>query len=315
MSGGADSLALLLLASAALPGRVAAATVDHGLRAEAAEEARFVGEVCAGLGVPHAVLAVAVGRGRGPQAAAREARYTALAGWAKREGLAALATAHHVDDQAETLLLRLARGAGLGGLSGVRPTAPFPPSGVRTGSREPRARHGEVDPGSRREGDHRVTVLRPLIGWRRTELAKVVATAGLMPVADPSNVDPRYDRTVARALLRATPWLDPARLAASAAYLAEAEVALAWVAEQAWQRRASEADGILSLDVEDLPAELRRRLALHAFAALGANEPPGPKLATFIAAVAAGGVATLAGVRGEGGSAWRLRRAPPRRGH
>ena len=112
VSGGPDSLALLLLARAALPGRVEAATVDHGLRPESADEAVMVAAVCARLGVPHRTLAVDVAQGN-IQAQARAARYAALAVWMGEQGIEALATAHHADDQAETLLLRLNRGSGV----------------------------------------------------------------------------------------------------------------------------------------------------------------------------------------------------------
>jgi tRNA(Ile)-lysidine synthase len=85
VSGGPDSLALLALAHAALPGRVAAATVDHGLRVEAADEAAHVARICADLGVPHETLAVDVAVGN-VQAQARAARYAAMAAWMEREG-------------------------------------------------------------------------------------------------------------------------------------------------------------------------------------------------------------------------------------
>src|SRR3954452_12447182 len=80
VSGGPDSLALLLLAAAARPGRVRAATVDHGLRAEAAAEAAHVAAICAALGIPHRTLAVTLGPGASVQARARETRYFALGG-------------------------------------------------------------------------------------------------------------------------------------------------------------------------------------------------------------------------------------------
>jgi tRNA(Ile)-lysidine synthase len=154
VSGGPDSIALLLLAAAAFPGIVSAATVDHGLRPEAADEARFVARLCASLGIPHRILGADVDTGRASvQRAAREARYRSLQDWLAEAGIGCLATAHHADDQAETLLMRLLRGAGVGGLSGVR------------------ARTCVPVPGSD------IVLVRPLLGWRRTELATIVAAA------------------------------------------------------------------------------------------------------------------------------------------
>ncbi|MBO0750444.1 MAG: tRNA lysidine(34) synthetase TilS, partial [Porphyrobacter sp.] len=119
VSGGPDSLALLLLAHATLPGQFAVATVNHGLRPEAAAECAMVERVCAARGIPCTILQVKLAAGN-IQAEARATRYAALGEWAQREGLAGLATAHHADDQAETLLMRLNRASGLGGLAGVR---------------------------------------------------------------------------------------------------------------------------------------------------------------------------------------------------
>src|SRR4051812_29251127 len=122
VSGGPDSLALLLLAARARPGLVEAATVDHALRPESAGEAAFVAELCGRLAVPHEILTVEWEEK--PETAiqerARIARYRLLGRWAKERGLTALATAHHLDDQAETFLMRLARGAGVKGLAGMR---------------------------------------------------------------------------------------------------------------------------------------------------------------------------------------------------
>lgn len=203
VSGGPDSLALLLLAHAALPGRIEAATVDHGLRRESADEAAMVAQVCARLGVPHAVLAVEVSEGN-LQAQARKARYAALAVWMRERKLAALATAHHADDQAETLLMRLNRASGVAGLAGVRPRGVVP----------------ETD----------LPLLRPLLGWRREELAGIVASAGLTAADDPSNGNDRFDRVRIRKALGQADWLDVAALASSAEYLAEADAALEWSA-------------------------------------------------------------------------------------
>src|SRR5512146_1103051 len=109
VSGGPDSLALLLLAAAARPGLIEAATVDHGLRAESQAEAEAVARICAELRVPHEILLAewAETPSTAIQERAREARYRLLAGWLVERELKALATAHHVDDQAETILMRL----------------------------------------------------------------------------------------------------------------------------------------------------------------------------------------------------------------
>jgi tRNA(Ile)-lysidine synthase len=207
VSGGPDSTALLLLAAAALPGRVAAATVDHGLRAESADEAVFVNDLCGMLGVEHAVLPVKVDPGN-VQAQARNARYAALVTWAQGNEIAALATAHHADDQAETLLLRLNRASGVAGLAGVRPRGRAP--------------------------DSDLLLLRPVLAWRRDELAQLVDASGVRAVADPSNSDDRFDRVRMRKALASADWLDPVALAHSAAHLADADAALEWAAQREW---------------------------------------------------------------------------------
>ena len=208
MSGGPDSLALLLLAASAFPGRVEAATVDHGLRAESADEARDVARICSGLDVPHEVLRVDVAPGN-VQAEARAARYAALDAWMARRGLDALFTAHHADDQAETLLMRLNRASGVAGLAGTRARGQVPGGGQ--------------------------LLLRPLLDWRRAELAEVVSAAGIVPAQDPGNTDDRFDRARLRKALAGADWLDIAAIAESAGHLADADAALDWAARREWQ--------------------------------------------------------------------------------
>lgn len=203
VSGGPDSLALLLLAHAALPGRVIAATVDHGLRAEAAAESRMVARLCADLKVRHETVAVTVEPGN-LQGRAREVRYEALCNAFGRRGAEVFATAHHADDQAETILMRLNRGSGLSGLAGIR------------------ARRIAI--GEHPLGEY--LVVRPLLHWRRAELAQVVAKAGIEPVRDPSNEDTRFDRVRMRRALADTPWLDPLAIARSVDCLQDAEQAV-----------------------------------------------------------------------------------------
>ena len=287
VSGGPDSLALLLLANAALPGRIEAATVDHGLRPESGAEAAFVARVCVRLGVPHAILAADAPISGNIQSAARALRYRLLARWAAEAGIARLLTGHHADDQAETLVMRLGRGAGLAGLSGIRAVADI--AGL--------------------------AVARPLLGWRRAELAEIVAEAGLEAVTDPSNSDDRFDRARLRKQLAAAGWVDPVPLARSAAALAEADAAVEWAAERLAAERIESVPGGLTLDPNGIPPELRRRLLLRVLALLVPADPPrGEAVQRLLAILEAGGTATLAGVKCTGGAIWYVAPEPPRRG-
>lgn len=288
VSGGPDSLALLLLAAAARPSAVQAATVDHGLRLESAAEARMVAALCEELGVPHRTLVADWDQlpEANIQAEARAMRYRLLAEWAEERGLATVATAHHADDQAETLLMRLARGAGVRGLGGSR---------------------------SRRALTERVALIRPLLDWRKAELVEIVEAAGIEAVDDPSNHDPRHDRSRIRDWLASSDWADPARLAASASALRDADEAIDWaLAPLIGSRLKRDADAIL-IEPFDLPRELKRRLLLAAFAEFGAPPPRGPELIRAMEMIESGGITTLSGLRLEGGEQWRIAIAPPRR--
>ena len=293
VSGGPDSLALLLLAHAALGDRCRVTTVDHRLRPEAADEAAQVAAICAGLGLPHDISAVewAERPTANLQARAREERYALLGQWALAHRLGAVLTGHHADDQAETLLMRLARGAGVSGLAGIRPKSPLI----------------EAD-------GHIVWRLRPLLGWRRAELADVVIAAGIEAIDDPTNRDPRHDRTQARQLLQTASWIDPMRVSASAAAQRDAEAALDWVMGPLREQRIARDGEALAVDPAGLPRELARRLLLATFAELGAPPPRGPELMRAIATLEAGGTATLSGLKLDGGRIWRLSPEPSRRG-
>ena len=288
VSGGPDSLALLLLAAAARPGLVEAATVDHALRPESRAEADMVAGLCERLGVPHAILTLEWVKppASNLQARAREARYQTLGDWALRRGINEIATAHHLDDHAETLLMRLARGAGVGGLGAIRSSRPLV-KGVR--------------------------LIRPLLGWRKAELAALVAAAGIKPIDDPSNRDARHDRVRMREWLKRADWADPERIAASAAWLNEADEALEWALAPLAEERIAREGEMVTIDPSAVPRELQRRLLLAAFAEMGAARPRGPELARALDTLRKGGTATLAGLKLEGGTSWRVGRAPPRR--
>jgi tRNA(Ile)-lysidine synthase len=286
VSGGPDSLSLLLLAHTAFPGDVRAATVDHGLRAESAGEAAFVATLCAGLGVPHSTLTATAPPSGNIQSSARELRYRLLADWAEAGGIALLLTGHHADDQAETLLMRLMRGSGLAGLAGIRG----------------------------RNAIAGVELARPLLGWRRADLAELVVAAGIDAVADPSNADPRFDRVRLRQRLAEEEWLDPAALARSAAALGEAEAALEWATDRLVAERVEGISGGVTLDPDGLPAELRRRLLLRILQMLVPADPPrGEAVQRLLAALEGGDTATLAGVKCSGGPVWRFTAEGPRR--
>lgn len=286
VSGGPDSLALLLLAAAALPGRVEAATVDHQLRPESAAEAAAVAVICASLGVPHETLTVDVAPGN-VQSEARSARYAALARWAAARGLDALATAHHADDQAETLLLRLNRASGVAGLAGTRA------KGVAPGTALP--------------------LLRPLLAWRKDELAAIVTKAGLTPALDPSNSDDRFDRARLRKALAQADWLDVPSVAASAVHLADADAALDWAARREWSECVS-TEGLGITYRPQAPRAIALRVLARIVTQLGGEEPRGGAVARLFDALVEGrtsSIGQLVARPGLGG--WTFTKAPLRR--
>ena len=284
VSGGADSLALLLLAHAACPARIAAATVDHQLRAESADEARGVHDLCTRLGIPHTTLTPTAPISGSIQAAARAARYTLLGDWAQANALDFILTAHHADDQAETLVMRLNRGAGLAGLAGVRAT--------------------------------NRNILRPLLARRRDALPAIVDSAGLPPVDDPSNRDARYDRARLRAQIADADWLDPRAIGVSAAALADAEAAIGWSLDQLWSERVIVAPDTLTLRAPaTLPREYQRRLLLRAIATLDPPcQPSGPELDRVSDALRARRQTSIGKLLARAiHDDWQLCLAPPRR--
>lgn len=219
------------------------------------------------------------------QDAARHARYAALESWAADRSLGALATAHHADDQAETLLMRLNRGSGVAGLAGVRGRS--------------------MVPGSRR------LLLRPLLTWRRAELAKVLDHAGVTAAQDPSNADERFDRVRLRRELAKADWIDPIALTASASHLSDADAALDWAAHREWQECVSAVENAL-LYAPSAPRAIRLRVVALILTRLGGN-PRGGGVARLVDLLEAGEPASLAGVSARNvAGTWTFAPAPPR---
>ena len=262
-SGGADSLALAAALAHEGPRcglRAGGVTVDHGLQAGSAAVAAEVTGVLTGFGLEPVVCLRAVvsrepGHG-GPEAAARTARYAALADAADRTGAAAVLLAHSRDDQAESVLLGLARG------SGPRSLAGMPPS----------------------RGPYR----RPLLGVGRATLRAACEALGLRPWDDPQNADPAFAR--ARVRHQALPALEAAlgpgvagALARSADQCrADAELLDGLAAAQAEQVRG--ADGAWDAGpLAGLPDAIRTRVLRHA--AIAAGCPPGALTAAHVGAL------------------------------
>lgn len=328
VSGGADSMAMLVLAAAALPGQVAAATVDHQLRRASADEAAMVARHCAQIGVPHAIFAPEKPIDRtNVQANARAARYWLLQRWAVASDATMLATAHHADDQAETFLMRATRGSGVAGLAGIRAH-----QRVEVAFQRPVPANAT---GVTYDGDScTLDIVRPLLGWRTAELRALTLAAGAPFVDDPSNTDDHYDRTRFRALLRDQPLLDVAQIARAAAHAAEADETLRAIEHWAWKHRrrwpmsrnqpAGKApldDGVW-FDLTDLPREIKRRLARAAIAAVrdlaDITRPEfsaATNIESLLDALEAGKSATQAGVMAsvESGGLWQFREEPQRR--
>jgi tRNA(Ile)-lysidine synthase len=284
VSGGPDSVSMLLLAAAAFPDRVEAATVDHRLRPESADEARFVARLCADLGVPHVILPLAVLPEGNISNEARKARYAALADWADTAKIDWIMTAHHADDQRETLLMRLNRGAGVAGLSGIR------------------ARQGRV--------------IRPLLHWRRSDLVALVVDAGIAAIDDPTNRDDRFDRARLRKMLADIDWIDPIALATSADALADADAAIEWALEGLAQVHIDTEQETTTFDRQtiDAPPEIIRRLVLRCLRIVDPEaNPRGTALSRFVETLDGGSTATLGNILGRGGKIWHFSPAPPRR--
>lgn len=280
VSGGSDSIAalhLIVKASAKLGWRVAAMTVDHRLRQEAADEAVFVGNVCNALGVPHQTLVWSHGDITGNlMDAARRARYDLISRWAVQNGVKHVVLGHTADDQAETFLMGLARAAGLDGLSGMR----------------------------RAWTQNDIVFVRPFLDISRARLQGYLQEQGLHWIDDPTNDDDKFTRIKARKVLAALQPLGITsdQLARVADNLAMAQSVVRVAASEAARRVVQECGGELVIDraaFHALQLELQRRILIGTFAWMsGAIHPPRADAIDRVAwAILAGKHATLSGCR------------------
>ncbi|MGE0627732.1 MAG: tRNA lysidine(34) synthetase TilS [Hyphomicrobiaceae bacterium] len=259
VSGGVDSVALMHLAAlwckrrGHRAPRLVAATVDHRLRAESAAEAAAVGVMAAALGIEHHILPWTGPKpSSGTQDAAREARYRLLGELADRLACppSVIALAHHRDDQAETLLMRLARGSGIDGLAGMPPRRTLSAGSV-------------------------TMVVRPLLDVPKVRLAATLTAAGAGWIEDPSNELPRFERVKLRkhTVTLAEAGLDNGHLALSARRLRRALTALQSATEELEAAAVDYHDGAYaSIDharFEGAPEELRLRLLQRVVLACG----------------------------------------------
>lgn len=281
VSGGGDSLALLIAAenharSGNLPFH--AATVNHGLRSDAAEEAQQVATFCAARGIPHHILSLTLNDGPDLQARARRARYDALRAWAQTAGLSPVLIGHTQDDVAESLVMRLRRGVGLEGLAEM--------------------------PGWWTDDAHQEWA-RPFLGLSRARLRSYLVEHDIVPIEDPSNEDTRFERVEIRKALATLGWTDGA-LARSARHLARAAQSYDARLDALFDTYFRAEDGDLLFDRQEALAleasepDSYRRLLLAALAWIGRRASPREaeqaNLARFIRLIDIPGI-TLGGCR------------------
>jgi len=257
VSGGADSLALMLLAAhrateqAHQGPQLSVATVNHGLRPEAAQEAASVSMMAKELGLSHTVLRWTGEKpSTGLQEAAREARYRLLKAHAKAIGAEAILLAHHADDQAETVLMRLSAGSGLSGLAGMASE-------------------------TRWDG---MILLRPFLAVSAHQLRATVEAAGWQPLEDPSNRNDRFTRVRVRKArdMLAAEGLDAVRLGRLSMRMRRADLALesaAVIAHQAYILPSS--DGIrFASGLFNEPEEIILRVVNQSIGTLSSGTSP-----------------------------------------
>jgi tRNA(Ile)-lysidine synthase len=278
VSGGGDSVAVLLAAVDWARRRKAAVfvvTVNHGLRPAAADEAAFVADLCSELGVAHQILDWTERPASGNlQMAARDARIRLIGAWARELELRHVVLGHTLDDQAETVLMRLARGSGVDGLAAM----------------------------SARRVHNDIVWLRPFLDVRRADLRHFLDARGQGWIDDPSNDDTRFDRVKMRQALEllAPMGVDADQLARTAEHMADARDALNIAAQKLARSIGAVDHGDVVIDQSGLaeaPFDLRARLMAHAMGWVASNayKPRFRSLDTVMKNLADGRTQTLHG--------------------
>lgn len=274
-------MAMLDLIAQCWPGPVYAATVDHQLRVESAAEAAMVAAFCADADMRHAILRPEEPITGSVQAAARRARYALLSEEADRVGASWIVTAHHADDQLETVLMRLARGSGVDGLAGVR------------------SRNGRV--------------IRPMLGWTKAELLHHCKMRELPFADDPTNRNADFDRVRMRTALVEFTAIEPLNAVRSAQALADVADALYWVVEREAASVVARREDAIELHAAGYPDALLRRLVQRCLEHIQPGiAPRGAALDRLIDILRSGGQGMIGNILCRGGDVWCFTRAPAR---
>ncbi len=296
ISGGPDSMALLWLMKSHYKGPIIAATIDHGLRKESAQEALQVAAICKKLQIQHDILTPTQPITGNIQSNARKTRYALLEQWAQKTGCDYILTAHHADDQLETIIMRLNRASGIAGLAAIREC------------------HGNI--------------IRPLLGFRKSDLIQICKDAHIEYIDDPSNDNDDFDRVKVRQWLKqcAThglePIINPMMAQKSAKNLDDANLAINYSSAILAKEHIWEESDTITMDVVDLPMEYQRRLLIQALRQIEADiEPRGKSIEDAINALNNNIISMIGNIKitpkadhkSNGKTLWILSKAPPRR--
>ena len=200
----------------------------------------------------------------------------------KQNGIGHLATAHHADDQLETMIMRILRGSGVNGLSGIR----------------------------EKLGD----IIRPLLDFRKAELEAFVSQSGIVAIDDPSNRDQSFDRVRVRNALAALEGFDSRLASQSAVAINDAREALDWVVNQLVDAHVQQQLDRCDLEKTEFPHEIQRRLLIRCLHLIDSSlSPRGEQVAATISALESGETVTLGNILCRGGKKWSFSKAPERK--